>query len=70
MKAYVGVVVQIHVFLTSVLVRDEWSASRPCCFTLGERGPLTDWIGGWVGYNIDLDDVEKRKILPLTGLEF
>jgi hypothetical protein len=29
MKAYVGMDVQIHVFLTSVLVRDEWSASRP-----------------------------------------
>jgi hypothetical protein len=39
MKMYKGVVVQIHVFLTSALVGDEWSASRPCSFTPREIGP-------------------------------
>jgi hypothetical protein len=29
----------------------------------------TRWIGGWVGPRTGLDDVEKRKFLPLPGLE-
>jgi hypothetical protein len=49
MKAYGGVDIQIHVFLTSVLVVDEWSASRPDRFTPGERDAGTHWMGGWVG---------------------
>jgi hypothetical protein len=48
MKAYGGVDVQIHIFLTSALVGGEWSASRPGNFTPGERVPGTHWIGGWV----------------------
>jgi hypothetical protein len=64
MKAYGGVDVDIHVFLSLVLVRGEWSASRP-----GERAPGANWIGDWVGPRTGLDDVEKRKILPLPGLE-
>jgi hypothetical protein len=67
MKAYGGVDVYIHVFLTSALV-GEWSASRADRFTPGERGPGTHWIG-WVGPRTGLDDVEKRKILTLPGLE-
>jgi hypothetical protein len=39
MKAYGGVDVQIHVFMTSALVGREWLASRPSHFTLGERVP-------------------------------
>jgi hypothetical protein len=31
--------VHIHVFLTSALVGNEWSASRSCRFTPGERAP-------------------------------
>jgi hypothetical protein len=69
MKTYGGVDVQIHVFLTSAQVGGEWSASRPCRFTPGERAPSTHWIGGWVGPRTSLDDVEKRKILPLPGLK-
>jgi hypothetical protein len=48
MKAYRGVNVQTHVFLTSALVGGEWSASRPGRFTPGEIAPGTHWIGGWV----------------------
>jgi hypothetical protein len=41
MNMYGEVDVQIHVFLTSALVGDEWSASHPGRFTLGERAPGT-----------------------------
>jgi hypothetical protein len=50
-------------FLTSALDGSEWSASRPCRFTPGERAPGTHWIGCWVGLSPGLDAVEKRKIL-------
>jgi hypothetical protein len=56
-------------FLTSALDGGEWSASRPCHFTPGERAPGTHCIGGWVGPRTGLDDVERRKILPPPGLE-
>jgi hypothetical protein len=36
MKAYGGVDINIHIFLTSGLPGGEWSASRPGCFTPGE----------------------------------
>jgi hypothetical protein len=64
-----GVDVYIHIFLTSALVGGEWSASRPGIFTFGERAPGIHWIEGWVDPRADLDDVEKRKFLPLPGLE-
>jgi hypothetical protein len=48
MKAYGGVDIYIHAFLTSTLVQGEWSASRLCRCTLGERALGTHWIGGWV----------------------
>jgi hypothetical protein len=69
MKAYGGVDVQIHIFLTSVLARDEWSDLRPSRFTPGEIAPCTHWVEGWVDPRAGLDDVEKRKFLPLPGLE-
>jgi hypothetical protein len=59
MKTYGGNDVQIHVFLTSALFRSEWSNSRPCSFTPGERAPGTHWIGGWMGPRICLDDMEE-----------
>jgi hypothetical protein len=64
MKAYGGMDVQIHIFLTSALVGCEWSASRPGRFTPDNR-----WIGGWVGPISGLDDVEKRKFLSPEGFE-
>jgi hypothetical protein len=70
MKAYGGVDVWIYIFLTSVLVGGEWSASRPGSFIPGERPPpCTHWIGDWVGTRASLDDEEKRKFLTLPGLE-
>jgi hypothetical protein len=56
-------------FLTSALVRGEWSASRHFRFTSGERDPGNLWIGGRVDPNSGLNNVEKRKFLTLTGLE-
>jgi hypothetical protein len=61
MKMYRGMNVQIHIFLNSELVGGEWSASRPCRFTPGERVPGTQWIEGWAGPRVGLDDEEKRK---------
>jgi hypothetical protein len=50
MKASGEVGVQIHIFLTSVLVGGEWSASLAGRFTPGEVAPgILYWIGGWVG---------------------
>jgi hypothetical protein len=69
MKAYGGVEVQIHIFLTLALASDEWSASRPGHFSPGERASGTYWIGGWVNTRVGLDDVEKRKFLTIPGLE-
>jgi hypothetical protein len=69
MKAYGGVDVKIHIFLTSALVGGEWSGSRPGRFTPGERAPGIHLIGGWVDPRAALNDVEKRKFFTLPGLE-
>jgi hypothetical protein len=61
MKTYGGVDVQTDVFLTSALVRGEWSASRPGRFTTGGGAPppRTHRRGGWVGPRASLNDMEK-----------
>jgi hypothetical protein len=64
MKAYGGVDVYIHILVTRALAGGEWSASRPCRFTPGIHR-----IGGWEGPRAGLDDVEKRKLFTLLGLE-
>jgi hypothetical protein len=64
MKAFGGVDVEIYVFLTSVLVGNERSASRTCPFTLG-----THWIGDFVDPRACLDGIEKWKLLTLPGLD-
>jgi hypothetical protein len=63
MKAYGGVDVYIHIFLTSALVGGEWSASRPAALSPGKEPPVP------IGQEAGLDDVEKRKFLTLPGLE-
>jgi hypothetical protein len=57
MKAYGRVDVWTHIFLTSVLVGGEWSASRPGRFTPRERAPGAHWIGGRVDLRAGLDDI-------------
>jgi hypothetical protein len=42
----------------------EWSASRPCRFTPGERAPGTHWIGDWVGPRAGLD-LQRLEFRPL-----
>jgi hypothetical protein len=69
MKAYGGVDVYIHIFLTSALARGEWSVLRPGLFTPVERAPITHSLGGWVDPRAGLDDVKKRKFLTAPGLE-
>jgi hypothetical protein len=69
MKAYGGVVYRSTVFSTSALVEGQWSASRPGRFTPEEKAPGTHWIGGWVAPRAGVDDVERRKFLPLPGLQ-
>jgi hypothetical protein len=64
MRAYGGVDVYIHVFLTSALAGGEWPASRP-----GRFIPNIHWIGGWVDPRAGLDDLEKWQFLTLPGLE-
>jgi hypothetical protein len=51
MKAYGGVDVQTHVFLTLALVEGEWSASYPSHFTPGERALVP--IGQDVGWTTE-----------------
>jgi hypothetical protein len=69
MKAYGGVDVYSHIFLTLALAEGEWPSSHPGHFTSGERAPGIHWIGGWVDPRAGLDDVKKRKFSNLTGLK-
>jgi hypothetical protein len=61
MRAYGGVDIYIHIFLTSVLAGGELLPSRPGRFTPGERAPSTHWIGGWMDPRAGLDDLEKIR---------
>jgi hypothetical protein len=71
MKAYGGVDMWIHVFLTSALVGGECSASRPGPFLYlrgkSPRYPLDRSVGG-LRYRSRYD-VDKRKFFTLAGLE-
>jgi hypothetical protein len=68
MKTYAEVDVYNYVFLTSALVENEWSASRPRRFNPGERDPGTHWTGGWVGNSRSLRQGEV-KILDHAGTQ-
>jgi hypothetical protein len=67
MKAYGGVHVQTHIFLTSALVGGEWSALRPSRFTPGERTFGTHWIGGWVDPTASMDSTGTRTPAPQSS---
>jgi hypothetical protein len=54
MKTCGGVDGKINVFLTSALVKGEWSFLRPDRFTPGEWVPGTHWIGGCVDHRAGL----------------
>jgi hypothetical protein len=69
MKTYGGVNVQIHVLLISVLVGGEWLVSSPDSFIPEKRASRTHLIGDWVAPRTSVDDANKRKILPLLGLD-
>ena len=62
MKAYRGVEVQLHSFLTSALDEGKWSTSRPGCFTPKERTTVLMEQVGWVGPRTSLNVLEKNKI--------
>jgi hypothetical protein len=67
MKAYGGVDVEIHIFLTSALVGGEWSTSRPSRFNPEIKVPQVP-IGqetGWVPEPI----WTWIKFFTLMGLE-
>jgi hypothetical protein len=62
MKAYWGVEVELHAFLTSALDGGDWSASRPGHFTRRERTSGTHWIEAGLVAGV------KRKFPALTGI--
>jgi hypothetical protein len=68
MKAYEGVE-EDSPFLTSALHAGEWCSSCAGRFIPGETTPGTLWIRCWVGPKAGLEFVEKRKTLPLLGIE-
>jgi len=60
---------QLHLFLTSTIDGDEWSATHPGRFVL-EMNPVTHCTGSWVGPSPGLDDTESREFFPPTGLKY
>jgi hypothetical protein len=63
MKVHVGVEVQLHAFVTSVLFGSEWSGSFMLCVT-----SCYHWVKGFMGPTAILDDAEKRKCYALVGI--
>jgi hypothetical protein len=63
MKAYGGVNVYIHIFLTSALAGGEGSASNPGHFTHRGETPGNRRIGGWMGLRAGQDTREGEKNL-------
>jgi hypothetical protein len=62
-----GVDVQIQIFLISLLVWDEWSASRPGHFALGERAPGYRLGRRLSGLQSRSGRSEEERILDATG---
>jgi hypothetical protein len=56
-------------WLTSAIVGGEWSASRSCRFTPGQRSAGFHWSGGLVDPRTGLDEMEKWILLTLLDLE-
>jgi hypothetical protein len=68
-KTYGGIDVYVQGFLTSALVEGKRSASRPYCFTPGERAPDTHWIGDWVDPRAGLEYMDKWEVFILPGFD-
>jgi hypothetical protein len=69
MKAYGGMDILIHIFLTSALGEGEWSNSRSGRFILGRGVPVLHWIGGWMNPRADLDSLDDvENILDPTKI--
>jgi hypothetical protein len=64
MKAYWGVEVQLHAFLTSALEGGDGQLHAPAALPPGKEPPSTHWIWGWVGTRAGLDTKVRRKIHP------
>jgi hypothetical protein len=64
MKAYGGIDVYIHIFLTSALAGGEWSVSRPGRFTT--RYPTNRRLGGSQSRS---GRRGEQKILDRTGTQ-
>jgi hypothetical protein len=63
MKAYGGVNVYIHVFLTTALDTGQWSVGfMPRHLYHWGKGPRTLWIRCWVSRRADMDTVEQKNI--------
>ena len=57
-----------HSFLTMALDKVKWSVSHPGCFISGKRGPISHWIGGWLGPTAALRHFgEKKNLSPTSG---
>jgi hypothetical protein len=70
MKAYGGLDLRLHSFLTFSLDEREWSASRLDCFTLEKAAPNNRWLGGWVGPSSCLGFREGKTVFSLSGINF
>jgi hypothetical protein len=66
MKTYWEVEVQVYIFLNSVLVGCQLSASRHGCFNSGEGYPGILRIEGLMGPRTELEDVEQKILDPTT----
>jgi hypothetical protein len=69
MKVYGKVNVFIYVFLTSALVRGEWSASRPGPFTPEKEPPVPIEREVFVAPRTGLDVKERKEFLPIPEKE-
>jgi hypothetical protein len=69
MKAYAGVHVQIHVFLTSTLDGGEWSASRPAALTPEKEPPPFPLYRRLDGLQSQSGQYGEVKILDPTGTQ-
>jgi hypothetical protein len=69
MKAYGGMAVEVHIFLTSELLGASGQLHSSAALPPGKGPPCSHWIGDWVDPRAGLVDVEERKHCTLPGFE-